>query len=113
MVGLTLVLALQAQAAFGVQDLSHRFAVAAPPIEGWDDPCRDRGPAGRWVKVSTDGAPAPASVHIESWRGLFDSAQFWDGARLVVARLRDDNKWTGATFDPCRNAWSPIPVAGS
>src|SRR5690349_6802208 len=101
MLGLTLM--LLAQAVFGVVDPAQRFApVAAPPGSGWGDPCGDRGPAERWVKMSIEGAPA--SIHNQSW---LDSAAVWDGARMVVAR-RKDGKWNGAAFDPCRNGWSPI-----
>ena len=101
MLGLTF--ALLAQAVFGVADPAQRFTpVAAPPGGGWGDPCRDRGPAERWIKMSADGAPA--SIHNQSW---LDSAAVWDGAHLVVA-LRKNGKWTGTAFDPCRNAWWPI-----
>jgi hypothetical protein len=101
MLGLTLVLV--GQSVFGVADPAQRFAaVAAPSGAGWGDPCADRGPAGRWIKMSGDGAPA--SIHNQSW---LDSAAVWDGARLVVATRRG-GKWNGTGFDPCRNAWSPI-----
>jgi hypothetical protein len=95
------LLLLQATA-FGVADPVNRFAPVPAPA-GLADPCGGRGPTGRWVKMSADGAPA--SIHNQSW---LDSASAWTGARLVVAH-RQSGKWNGTAFDPCRNAWSPIP----
>ena len=96
-----LLLALLLQTAFGVADPTQRFSPVPEPA-GRPDPCPDRGPVGRWVEMSADGAPA--SIHDRGW---LDSAAVWDGARLVVA-LRQDGKWKGTAFDPCRNVWSPI-----
>jgi hypothetical protein len=95
-------LALAANAAFGVADPAQRFSpVPAPTSDA--DPCRDRGVAGSWVKMSADGAPA--SIHDQSW---LDSATVWNGKGMVVA-VRKDGRWNGTAFDPCRNAWSTIP----
>ncbi len=96
--------ALLLLAVFGVADPTVRFAPVAAPT-GRADPCRDRGPVGRWVPMST--ADAPASLHDQDW---FNSAAVWNGTRLVVA-LRRDGTWNGRAFDPCGNAWAPIPPA--
>jgi hypothetical protein len=88
-------------AAAGVENPAMRFEPVPEPVTT-TDPCRERGPAGKWLKMSADGAPK--SIHNEGW---LDSASFWDGARLVVA-LRRNGKWNGTAFDPCANAWSPI-----
>jgi hypothetical protein len=90
------------QATVGVADPAQRFSPVPEP-SGSTDPCRDLGPVGRWVKMSATAAPA--SIHNQSW---LDSAAVWTGTRLVVA-LRKDGKWNGTAFDPCANAWSPIP----
>jgi len=95
-------LALMAQAVTGVADPAQRFAPVPGPA-GMADPCRERGPVGRWTKVSEDGAPK--SLHDQGW---LDSAAVWTGTRMVIARRRD-NKWNGTAFDPCANAWSPTP----
>jgi hypothetical protein len=96
-------LALFLQAAFGVADPAQRFApVPAPSAAGASDPCRERGPAGRWVRMSAEGAPK--SLHDQGW---LDSAAVWTGTKLVVAQRRS-GKWTGAAFDPCGNSWAPI-----
>src|SRR6185437_6299656 len=104
-----LQLALSTQAAsagptaFGVADPAQRFAsVPAPAPPGAADPCPARGPVGRWVRISAENAPQ--SLHEMSW---LDSAAVWSGTKLVVAQRRN-GKWTGAAFDPCGNAWSPI-----
>ena len=104
-----LQLALSTQAAsagptaFGVADPAQRFAsVPAPAPPGAADPCPARGPVGRWVRMSAENAPQ--SLHEMSW---LDSAAVWSGTKLVVAQRRN-GKWTGAAFDPCGNAWSPI-----
>jgi hypothetical protein len=98
---LLLKVALLLEAVAGVADPAQRFAPVPAPASV-ADPCRDRGPVGRWVKMSDAGAPK--SLHGQGW---LDSAAVWTGARLVVA-LRRDGKWNGAAFDPCANAWSPI-----
>jgi hypothetical protein len=97
-----LALVLLAHATFGVSDPVQRFEPVPAPA-GVEDPCREGGPVGRWVKMSADGAPA--SIHNQGW---LDSASVWTGGRLVVA-LRRDGKWTGTAFDPCANAWAPFP----
>jgi hypothetical protein len=99
-----LALALVLQSTAGVAYSAQRFSPVPEPA-GIRDPCRDEGPAGRWVKLSAAGAPA--SVHNEGW---LDSASVWTGAQLVVV-LRRDGKWNGTGFDPCHNAWSPVPEA--
>ena len=96
-----MMLPLLLQAVFGVADPVQRFTPVAAPA-AWADPCGDRGPAGRWLKMST--ANAPPSIHNASW---LDSATVWTGGRMVVA-LRKGGKWSGNAFDPCANAWSPI-----
>ena len=89
-------------AASGVADQSVRFEPVPEPLgEAWADPCHDRGPVGRWVQMATAGAPA--SIHNWSW---LDSAAVWTGTRLVVA-LRKNGAWSGPSFDPCDNVWSP------
>ena len=95
------VLGLFLLATVGVADPTSRFS-AVPEPSGLTDPCRERGPVGRWVKMSSAGAPA--SIHNQGW---LDSAAIWDGARVVVA-LRKDGKWSGSAFDPCGNAWSAL-----
>jgi hypothetical protein len=94
-------LALVVLAAVGVESPAVRFEPVPEPVTA-TDPCRERGPAGRWVKMS--GAGAPKSIHNEGW---LDSAAISDGMRIVVA-LRRNGKWSGTAFDPCRNAWTPI-----
>jgi hypothetical protein len=94
-------LALLVQAAVGVVNPAVRFQPVPEP-QTVADPCRDRGPAGKWVRMSEAGAPK--SIHNEGW---LDSAAIWDGARIVVA-LRRNGKWKGTAFDPCANAWEPI-----
>ena len=88
----------------GVASSIERFAPVPEP-QGLADPCRDRGPVGRWVKMSAQGAPA--SIHNLGW---LDSATVWDGTRFVVA-LRKNGTWSGHAFDPCANAWSPVGEA--
>jgi hypothetical protein len=100
------LLALLLHAAVGVADPAQRFSPVPEPA-GLADPCRDRGPAGRWIKMSEAGAPA--SIHDQSW---LDSAAVWDGGRMVVA-LRRSGKWSGSAFDPCRNAWTPVAETAS
>jgi hypothetical protein len=95
-------LALVLLATVGVANSIERFAPVPEPL-GLADPCRARGPAGRWVKMSTQGAPA--SIHNAGW---LDSATVWDGARILVA-LRKNGVWSGTAFDPCANAWAPFP----
>lgn len=97
-----MILPLLLQAVFGVADPAQRFSPVPVPI-AWADPCGDRGPVRKWVKMSAAGAPA--SIHNQGW---LDSASVWTGARMVVA-LRKNGKWNGTAFDPCANAWSPIP----
>ena len=92
------------QAVFGVADPVQRFEPVPTPI-AWSDPCGDRGPVGQWVKMSSAGAPE--SIHNAGW---LDSASVWTGTRMVIA-LRKNNTWSGNAFDPCANAWSPIPPA--
>jgi hypothetical protein len=99
---LLLEVALTVQAVAGVADPAQRFAPVPSPA-GLTDPCRDRGPPGRWVRISDAGAPK--SLHDQSW---LDSAAIWTGTRLVVAQRRD-RKWNGSALDPCANAWTPIP----
>jgi hypothetical protein len=94
-------LALVVLAAAGVGYPAVRFEPVPEPVTA-TDPCRDRGPAGRWVKMSEAGAPK--SIYNEGW---LDSAAIWDGARIVVA-LRRNGRWNGRTYDPCANAWSPL-----
>ena len=94
-------LALVLVAAAGVEVPAVRFEPVPEPVTA-SDPCRDRGPTGRWVKMSEAGAPK--SIHNEGW---LDSAAISDGARVVVA-LRRNGKWKGTAFDPCANAWSPL-----
>jgi hypothetical protein len=98
-----LALTLVLLAASGVADPAVRFESVPEPSVGdvGGDPCRDRGPGGRWVQMATAGAPA--SIHGWSW---LDSAAVWTGTRLVVA-LRKNGKWSGPSFDPCENVWSP------
>jgi hypothetical protein len=96
------LLLLLLQMTVGVANPSERFAPVPEPAS-WADPCGDRGPVGRWVKMSA--TDAPASIHNQSW---LDSAAVWTGTRLAVA-LRKDGNWTGTAFDPCANAWAPIP----
>jgi len=96
-------LALLLQTTFGVGDPAQRFTpVPVPPAGQAADPCRDRQPVGRWVRMSADGAPE--SLQDRSW---LDSAAVWTGAKLVVAQRRN-GKWTGAAFDPCNNSWTPM-----
>jgi hypothetical protein len=95
--GLTLLL----QAVFGAADPVQRFSPVPMPMNA-PDPCGDRGPAGRWVKMSATNAPP--SIHRQGW---LDSATVWTGGRMVVA-LRKGGKWNGNAFDPCANAWAPI-----
>src|SRR5262245_28583482 len=91
-------------ATFGAADPAQRFAPIAAAM-GWTDPCGEKGPVGRWVKMSASGAPV--SLHDQSW---VESAALWTGTRLVVA-LRRDGQWNGSAFDPCHNVWSPIRAA--
>ncbi|HMF44228.1 MAG TPA: hypothetical protein VKQ32_26330 [Polyangia bacterium] len=96
-----LELALMLQAVAGVADPAQRFMPVPAPAP-LTDPCRDRGPVGRWVRLSADGAPK--SLHDAGW---LDSASIWNGSQMVIAQRRD-GKWTGTAFDPCANAWAPI-----
>lgn len=96
-----LELALMAQAVSGVADPAQRFAPVPSPAP-LADPCRDRGPVGRWVKLSAAGAPK--SLHDHGW---LDSASVWNGTQMVIADRRD-GKWNGTAFDPCADTWTPI-----
>ena len=97
-----LTLSLVLLAASGVADPAVRFEPVPEPLgDAWGDPCRDRGPVGRWIQMST--VAAPKSIHNWSW---IDSAAVWTGTRLVVA-LRKNGTWSGPSFDPCENVWSP------
>jgi hypothetical protein len=96
------MLPLFLQAVFGVADPVQRFEPVPVPIAP-ADPCGDRGPVGQWVKMSASGAPP--SIHNQGW---LDSASLWTAGRMVVV-LRKNGVWSGNAFDPCANAWAPIP----
>ncbi len=67
--------------------------------------------ANSWSAVSTVGAPSPRELAAAVWTG--DEMLVWGGAHYTPGLINSTVLNDGASYDPVRNAWTPLPSAGA